>query len=79
MAQRAVITVETQIEERDGGDRGPGWEMLRGGKSTSRDIVTDIWDPPLLHSSWVRTSIDLVGSRVLPVIRIQVDVEGVSM
>ena len=32
----------------------------------------------LLHSTWVRASIDLVRSKVLPVIKIQVDVEGVS-
>ena len=32
----------------------------------------------LLHLAWVRTSIDLVRSRVLPVTRIQVDVEGFS-
>ena len=33
----------------------------------------------LLCLAWVRTSIDLVGSRVLPVTKVQVDVEGVSM
>ena len=33
----------------------------------------------LLHSTRVRTSIDLVRSKVLPVIKIQVDVEEVSM
>ena len=32
----------------------------------------------LLHLAWVRTSIDLVRSRVLPVTRVQVDVEGFS-
>ena len=32
----------------------------------------------LLHLAWVRTSVDLVGSRVLPAARVQVDVEGVS-
>ena len=32
----------------------------------------------LLCLAWVRTSIDLVGSRVLPVTRVQVDVEGFS-
>ena len=32
----------------------------------------------LLYLAWVRTSIDLVGSRVLPVTRIQVNVEGLS-
>ena len=32
----------------------------------------------VLHSAWVRTSIDLIGSRVLPVTKIQVDVEGIS-
>ena len=34
---------------------------------------------PLLHLAWVRTSIDLIGSRVLPVMKVQVDVEGISM
>ena len=33
----------------------------------------------LLCLAWVRMSIDLVGSRVLPVTKVQVDVEGVSM
>ena len=33
----------------------------------------------LLCLAWVRTSIDLVGSRVLPVMRVQVAVEGFSM
>ena len=31
----------------------------------------------LLHLAWVRTSVDLVKSRVLPVMKVQVDVEGV--
>ena len=33
----------------------------------------------VLCLAWVRTSIDLVGSRALPVIKIQVDIEGFSM
>ena len=33
----------------------------------------------MLCLAWVRMSIDLVGSRVLPVMKVQVDVEGVSM
>ena len=33
----------------------------------------------LLCSTQVGMSVDLVGSKVLPVTRIQVDVEGVSM
>ena len=32
----------------------------------------------LLYLAWVRTSIDLVRSRVLPVTKVQVDIEGVS-
>ena len=32
----------------------------------------------LLCLAWVRTNVDLVGSRVLPVLRIQVDIEGFS-
>ena len=32
----------------------------------------------LLCLVWIRTSIDLVGSRVLPVTRVQVDIEGFS-
>ena len=32
----------------------------------------------VLHSAWVRTSIDLAGSRVLLVTKVQVDVEGIS-
>ena len=41
MARRAAITRETRTEERDrsdGGDEGPGQEMLRGGKGTRRDV-----------------------------------------
>ena len=41
----------------------------------ARDICATI---NLLHSARVRTSIDLVRSKVLPVIRVQVDVEQVS-
>ena len=33
----------------------------------------------LLCFAWVRMSIDLVRSRVLPVMKVQVDVEGVSI
>ena len=33
----------------------------------------------LLHSAWVRTSIDLIWSRVLSAAKVQVVVEGVSM
>ena len=32
----------------------------------------------LLCLAWIRTSVDLVGSKVLPVAEVQVDVEGVS-
>ena len=32
----------------------------------------------VLHLAWVRTSVELVGSRVLPATRVQVDVEGFS-
>ena len=32
----------------------------------------------LLRLAWVRTSIDLVGSRVLPVTKVQVGIEGLS-
>ena len=33
----------------------------------------------LLCLAWIRLSVDLVGSRVLPATRVQVDVEGFSM
>ena len=32
----------------------------------------------LLRLAWIRTSVDLVGSKVLPVVEVQVDAEGVS-
>ena len=32
----------------------------------------------MLHLAWVRTSIDLIKSRVLPVAKVQVVIEGVS-
>ena len=41
-------------------------------------VAVDNHTSLLLHFAWVRTSIDLVGSRVLPVTRVQVDVEGFS-
>ena len=33
---------------------------------------------PMLRSTWVRMSVDLAGSRVLPVTMLQVGVEGIS-
>ena len=42
-------------------------------------IAVDKHASLLLRFAWVRTSIDLVGLRVLPVTKIQVDVEGLSM
>ena len=41
-------------------------------------LVILVFSGILLCLAWVRTSIDLVGSRVLPVTKVQVDVEGVS-
>ena len=42
-------------------------------------LVILVFSGILLCLAWVRTSVDLVGSRVLPVMKVQVDVEGVSM
>ena len=42
-------------------------------------VAVDNYTSLLLRLAWVRTSIDLVGSRVLLVIKAQVDVEDVSM
>ena len=42
-------------------------------------VAVDNYTSLLLRLTWVRTSIDLVGSRVLLVIKAQVDVEDVSM
>ena len=41
-------------------------------------VAIDNYTSLLLRLAWVRTSIDLVGSRVLPVTKVQVDVEGLS-
>ena len=42
-------------------------------------VAVDNYTSLLLCLAWVRTSIDLVGSRVLSVMRVQVDVEGFSI
>ena len=41
-------------------------------------LVILVFSGILLCLAWIRTSVDLVGSRVLPVTKVQVDVEGVS-
>ena len=41
-------------------------------------IAVDNHASLLLCLAWVRTNIDLVGSRVLPAMRVQVDIEGFS-
>ena len=46
---------------------------------TSRGFDVTTWaELLLLRSAWVRMSVDLAGSRVLPVTMLQVDVEGIS-
>ena len=53
---------------------GGQWEMVVDYSMVAVDRHASL----LLHSTWVRASIDLVRSKVLPVIKIQVDVEEVS-
>ena len=53
---------------------GVRWEMVAAYSMVAVDRHASL----LLHSTWVRTSINLVRSKVLPVIKIQVDVEEVS-
>ena len=53
---------------------GGRWEMVADYSMVAVDRHASL----LLHSAWVRTSIDLAGSRVLLVTKVQVDVEGIS-
>ena len=52
------------------------WQCINS--NDKRNQITVDNDESLLHLAWVRTSVDLVGSRVLPVMNVQVDVEGLS-
>ena len=62
--------------------RSPQWGFTGGGQwemvAAYSMVAVDRHASLLLHLTRVRTSIDLVGSKVLPVIKIQVDVEEVS-
>ena len=65
------LVLRSPQQEFTGGGR---WEMVVAYSMVAVDKHASL----LLHSAWVRTSIDLAGSRVLLVTKVQVDVEGIS-
>ena len=67
---KIVLEVLCHLEEND--------LYIKPEKYTFRTTEVDFLGMIVLHLAWVRTSVDLVGSRVLPVMKVQVVIERLS-